>query len=120
MPAITAITGIVFTNENAGCTLTPFFCAAAIVAWYESGLFVYGCANELKCPMKLCFPANSATSVATARPSSEKPSSVNMNRLAHVQPSPTATPATMIAPQPRPNFQLLLPATVVPQLTSLW
>src|SRR5207245_11501884 len=88
MPAIHACTGIVFTNENAGCTLTAFFCAAAIVAWYESGLFVYGCANELKCPMKLCFPANSATSVATARPSSEKPSSVNMNRLAHVQPSP--------------------------------
>ncbi len=40
MPAITAITGIVFTNENAGWTLTPFFCAAAIVAWYVSGLFV--------------------------------------------------------------------------------
>src|SRR5438445_6611378 len=69
--------------------------------------------------MKLCFPANSATSVATTRPSNEKPSSVNMNRFAHVQPSPTAIPATMIAPQPRPNSQLLLPATVVPQLTSL-
>ena len=70
--------------------------------------------------MKLCFPANSATSDAMTRPSNEKPSSVNMNRFAHVQPNPTAIPATMIAAQPRPNFQLLLPATVVPQLTSRW
>src|ERR671935_82999 len=120
MLAITAITGIVFTNENAGWTLTPFFCAAAIVAWYVSGLLVYGWANELKWPMKLFFPAINAMSVAITRPNSEKPSSVNMNRFAHVQPAPTAIPAAMIAAHPRPNCQLWLPATVFPQLTSLW
>src|SRR2546426_2638877 len=120
MPAITAITGIVFTNENAGWTLTPFFCAAAIVAWYVSGFFVYGSANVLKWPMKVCFPAIQTMSVATTSPSSEKPSNVNMKRFAHVQPAPTAIPATMIAAQPRPNCQLWLPATVFPQLTSLW
>src|SRR5918911_3832833 len=121
MPAMTAITGIVFTNENPGWTFTPFFCAVAIVEWYVSGLFVYGCANVLKWWMKLPSPAIQAISDAMTRPSSENPSSVNMKRFAHVQPAPTASPATMIPMQPIPNCQLWLDATVCPQLTSrLW
>src|SRR5919204_2050232 len=120
MLAITAITGIVFTNENAGWTLTPFFCAAATVAWYVSGFAVYGFANELKSPMNVCLPAIHATGVAMIRPNNEKPSRVNMNRFAHVHPAPTAIPATMIAAEPSANCQLWLDASVLPQLTSRW
>ena len=99
--------------------MTPFFCAAASVAWYVSGLCVYGWANELKWLMKLFFPAINAISVAITRPNSEKPSRVNMNRFAQVQPAPTAMPAAMIPTQPRKNCQLWLVATVWPQLTSV-
>ncbi len=69
--------------------------------------------------MNECLPAIHAISVATTRPSNEKPSNVNMNRFAQVQPAPTAIPATMMPAHPRPNCQLWLPATVCPQLTSL-
>ena len=70
--------------------------------------------------MKLLLPAINAISVAITSPTSEKPSSVNMNRFAHVQPAPTAMPAAMIPTQPRKNCQLWLVATVWPQLTSVW
>ena len=83
-----------------------------------SGLWVYGCANELKWPMKLPLPAIQAINVATMRPSIEKPSSVNMKRFAHVHPAPTASPATMIPAVPIANCQLWLVETVWPQLTS--
>src|SRR5712692_5525536 len=86
--------GIVFTNENAWCTGTPFLIAFWIVRWYVSGLCVYGCANELKSPMNEPFDVKIAISVEIASPTSDRPSRPNMNRFAQVQPAAIAAPAT--------------------------
>src|SRR5919206_4381427 len=119
MPATTPIIGIVCENELPGLRSTPAFWALAMIRWYVSGLWVNGCANELKSPMNDAFEVNSATRPLNTIPTMLKPSSENMKRLAHVQPEATAAPATRIATVPMANCQPWLVATVLPHLVSV-